>query len=257
MFDMTAGDARHLPRHPAVPLLVSTTLQTALVGLVVLVPLLVVSDAMPEVPRVMAFVAAPPAPAPPPPPPPSAPATRNPVRQPTAAAPQASLNAAPVEAPSHIEPESVVAAGAGVEGGVEGGIPGGVPGGVLAGVLGSTVPSPPPPPVRHAPLRIGGDIKPPALLHRVEPKYPDFAVQARVEGVVILEAEVDAAGQVIEVRVLRSAGILDRFAAEAVKQWRYSPVLMNGHPEPFLLTVTLSFSLRRPGAVLPGAGGAE
>ena len=79
----------------------------------------------------------------------------------------------------------------------------------------------------------------------MNPLYPEFAVQAKLEGLVILEAEVNVTGQVVKVRVLRSAGLLDGFAVAAVRQWRYSPLLLNGRPEPFLLTVTLSFSLRK------------
>jgi TonB family protein len=62
---------------------------------------------------------------------------------------------------------------------------------------------------------------------------------------VILEAIVDRDGAVAEVKVLRSAGaLLDREALLAVRQWRYSPLVLNGIPERFILTVTLSFSLQ-------------
>ena len=85
------------------------------------------------------------------------------------------------------------------------------------------------------------------LLKRVEPEYPLLAVNAHLQGVVILEATVGEAGDVIEVRVLRSVHpLLDREAERAVQQWRYSPVVLNGIPVPFILTVTLSFSLEAP-----------
>jgi protein TonB len=90
---------------------------------------------------------------------------------------------------------------------------------------------------------VGGQIKPPALVYRVQPVYPDFAVQAHIEGTVILEAIVDEEGKVDSVRVLRSVGVLDRAAIAAVEQWRYSPLLLNGRRERFVLTVTLSFNL--------------
>ena len=44
--------------------------------------------------------------------------------------------------------------------------------------------------------------------------------------------------------VIRSIRFLDGAAVEAVKQWRYSPLLINGIPTPFVLTVTLSFKFR-------------
>jgi protein TonB len=92
-------------------------------------------------------------------------------------------------------------------------------------------------------VRIGGELKAPALVERVEPEYPPLAVRAQVQGVIILEAVVDQHGRVEEVRVLRSIPLLDKAAITAVRQWRYSPLLLNGTPERFVLTVTISFSL--------------
>jgi protein TonB len=90
---------------------------------------------------------------------------------------------------------------------------------------------------------VGGELKAPALVKRVEPEYPLLAVRAQVQGVVILEAVVDREGRVEDVRVLRSIPLLERAAIDAVRQWRYSPLLLNGKPERFVLTVTVSFSL--------------
>ncbi len=98
-------------------------------------------------------------------------------------------------------------------------------------------------PAPRAPLRVGGAVKEPALVHRVDPVYPVLAVSAGLEGTVILEAIVDRDGRVESLRVLRSQGVLDRAALDAVKQWRYSPVLLNGQPEKFILTVVVSFKL--------------
>jgi protein TonB len=90
---------------------------------------------------------------------------------------------------------------------------------------------------------VGGEVKAPALVERVEPEYPSLALRAQVHGVVILEAVVDREGRVEDLRVLRSIPLLDRAAIDAVRQWRYSPLLLNGRPEGFVLTVTVSFSL--------------
>jgi protein TonB len=97
--------------------------------------------------------------------------------------------------------------------------------------------------VDRGPVRVGGAITAPALVSRVEPEYPPLAVQAQVQGVVILEAIVDRHGRVEDVEILRSIPLLDAAAVRAVKQWRYSPLLLNGRPERFVLTVTVSFSL--------------
>jgi protein TonB len=93
-------------------------------------------------------------------------------------------------------------------------------------------------------VRIGGQIQQPALVKRVEPIYPPLAVTAHVEGVVILEAIVGRNGYVEQVRVLRSANrLLEGPAIEAVKEWQYSPLILNGTPERFILTVVLAFNL--------------
>jgi protein TonB len=77
----------------------------------------------------------------------------------------------------------------------------------------------------------------------VDPVYPVLAVSAGLEGTVILEAIVDRDGRVESLRVLRLQGVLDRAALDAVKQGRYSPVLLNAHPDRFILTVAVSFTL--------------
>jgi protein TonB len=107
----------------------------------------------------------------------------------------------------------------------------------------SPPPPPPPPPKPAEPVRVGGDIEAPTLIHRVDPEYPTIAIGAKIEGIVILEATVDERGTVEGVRVLRSQPLLDRAAVEAVKQWRYKPLQLNGRATPFILTVTVSFNL--------------
>ena len=240
MFDLITGKAQHLPRHQTVPFLVSIAAQVGAVSVIAAASLLVVTDQMPETQTVMAFVAAPPPPASPPPPPPPAPRATPPAARPV---PIADAFSAPVEAPSRIEPEAGLDAGEeGVQGGVEGGVPGGVLGGIVGGLPGDLLP-PPPPPAPKGPVRVGGEVKAPALLYRVEPVYPPLALAANIQGTVILEAIIDQQGLVQEVTVLRSQSVLDKAAIAAVRQWRYSPLLLNGRPERFILTVVLSFNL--------------
>ena len=100
------------------------------------------------------------------------------------------------------------------------------------------------PPTPKQAVRIGGNIQAPALVHRVDPTYPDIALVAKVTGLVILEASVAADGSVEAVRVLRSVKFLDQAAIDAVKQWKYSPLVLNGVATPFVLSVTLNFSVK-------------
>lgn len=102
---------------------------------------------------------------------------------------------------------------------------------------------PPPPPPPPAPLRVGGDIKEPKKTRNVPPVYPKIAMAAKVSGVVILEATISKEGQVRDVKVLRSIPMLDNAAVEAVRQWQYTPPLLNGVPVDVIMTVTVNFTL--------------
>jgi protein TonB len=243
MFDLITGKTPHMPRGGRGATLLSSALHAGVLGFIVIVPVMFATNTLPEVPAMMAFVALPaPPPAPPPPPPPPS-AQGAPVK----AAPS-NPNAAPAAAPSRIDPEPQRRAAnvdPGAAGGVEGGVPGGIAGGIVGGI--SEVPPPPPPPPPQPapvePFRIGGDIRPPTLLHRVEPTYPDLALRAHVAGTVILEAIIDAAGAVQSVNVLRSVPLLDTAAMDAVEQWRYAPTILNGRPVPVKLTVVLTFKI--------------
>jgi periplasmic protein TonB len=206
-----------------------------LFGAVIIIPLMA-TDVLPTPPSMMAFVGAPPTPPPPPPPPPSA---APPPKTPT---PVANPNAAPIEAPKQIIPETPsVGVSEGVPGGVEGGVPGGVMGGVVGG-LPEAPPPPPPPP--QAPVRVGGAIKQPTKLKNVPPVYPPIAQSARVQGVVIIEATIGADGKVKDAKVLRSIPLLDQAALDAVKQWVFTPTLLNNVPVPVIMTVTVNFTLQ-------------
>ncbi len=103
---------------------------------------------------------------------------------------------------------------------------------------------PPPPPPPPAPVPVGGNIRPPQKVYDVAPAYPPLARAAHVEGVVILEAIIGENGEVRDVRVLRSISVLDGAAVDAVRQWRFTPTLLNGQAVPVVMTITVAFKLR-------------
>ena len=76
------------------------------------------------------------------------------------------------------------------------------------------------------------------------PLYPAIAQSARVQGIVIIEATIGADGRVTDVTVLRSIPLLDAAALTAVRQWEFSPTLLNGIPVPVIMTVTVNFTLQ-------------
>jgi TonB family protein len=115
-------------------------------------------------------------------------------------------------------------------------------------------PPPPPPPAaggsvaRQAgdddALRVGGNIKAPTKIKNVNPVYPEDAKEARIQGVVIIEARIERDGTVGDARILRSIPMLDEAALDAVRQWEFTPTLMNGAPVPVIMTVTINFTLQ-------------
>jgi len=132
-------------------------------------------------------------------------------------------------------------------GGVPGGIPGGQVGGVLGGVLGGALKGvqPPAPPVAagpKAPVRVGGEVKPPRLLFGPEPDYPILARQARLSGIVIIEAVIDERGQVTGMRVISGHPLLVPSALSAVSKRKYEPTVLDGEPTPIDLRVEVTFS---------------
>jgi len=117
------------------------------------------------------------------------------------------------------------------------GVVGGVMGGVVEGVIGGVVGE------GEDLVRAVGDIKPPRLIKRVEPIYPKVAREARIEGIVIVEATTGIYGRVQNVKVLRSIPLLDQAAVDAVFQWVYEPFVIDGKPRGVIFTVTVVFKL--------------
>jgi len=237
--DLVESDVVAHKTNQGLTLPVSIVLHLVIILVIVVVPILT-SEEMPEPTAAVRAFFVEPAPAPPPPPPPPPPAPKQqeapkptPVKQ-----TEEPKFVAPVAVPEKVKPEEGMDLG--VEGGMEGGVEGGVPGGVVGGVVGGLPDAPPP--VQQA-VRVGGHIKEPKKLKNIGPVYPDIAKQARVQGIVILEATISPQGKVSDVKVLRGNPLLDPAAIEAVRQWVYTPTLLNGVPVPVIMTVTVNFTL--------------
>jgi periplasmic protein TonB len=102
-----------------------------------------------------------------------------------------------------------------------------------------------PPPLPKDPIPVGGNIRPPSRVVYVAPVYPQLALAVRKEGTVILQAVIDEAGNVREVKVLRSVQLLDDAAIQAVANWKFTPTLLNGTAVPVVMTVTVAFTLTK------------
>ena len=133
-------------------------------------------------------------------------------------------------------------------GGVLGGIQGGANGGVLGGVLGGTQGGPAAIPAPLAPkktvYRVGGDFKAPRQITNVAPDYPIIARQARMEGIVTIDAVIDENGNVAHARVVSGPGLLTAAAVRAVMQWRYQPTYLDGSPVSIAMEVQVYFRLQ-------------
>ncbi len=88
-------------------------------------------------------------------------------------------------------------------------------------------------------------MKPPKLIHKVDPQYTDAAKEAHIEGVVELSVEVRADGHADGIRVLKALDPgLDENAVKAVEQWRFEPGTRDGQPVPVRATIAINFRLK-------------
>jgi protein TonB len=87
--------------------------------------------------------------------------------------------------------------------------------------------------------------KPPAVIKRVDPKYPELARKAGIEGRVILKVWIDKRGKVKDVVILKGAAeMLDNAAIAAAKQWEFTPAMMKLGPVDVWSTLTFNFRLQ-------------
>ena len=100
------------------------------------------------------------------------------------------------------------------------------------------------PPVKRTPVHVGGRVQESKLIYKVNPIYPELARRIHLSGTVVLEAVIDEEGNVSEVKILSGHPFLTEAAVQAVKQWKYSPTVLNGEPVPVMATVTVIFQIR-------------
>lgn len=218
----------------------SFVLQVMLIGILILVPL-IYTDALPKQ-QLMTFLVAPPPPPPPPPPPAAAPVR---VVKMVSELVNGQLRT-PTKIPEKVqmikEEEAPPDLGAG---GVPGGVPGGIPGGSAGGVIGGILSSQTVVPKVAIPqrVRVSSGVSQGLLIKKVTPTYPPLARQARIQGTVILQAEISKEGTIQNLQLISGHAMLAPAAIEAVKQWRYKPYLLNGEPVAVETQVVVNFSL--------------
>jgi TonB family protein len=92
--------------------------------------------------------------------------------------------------------------------------------------------------------KIAGEVSRGLLIRQVAPVYPDDALRARIEGVVILAATINKDGIISELRLISGPKKLAPAAIGAVQQWRYRPYLLNGSPVEVQTEIRVNFHLR-------------
>src|ERR1700693_3290985 len=217
-------------------------LEVGLIGLMVLMPL-IFTEALPKQ-QLMTFLVAPP---PPPPPPPPAAAPVKVVKQIQTDTVNGELRT-PTKIPQKVQmikeeeaPPPEMSSG-GVVGGVPGGIPGGQMGGVIGGIISST-PVAVPKVATPQRVRVSLGVSQGLLIKKVQPAYPPLARQARIQGTVLLQAEISKDGAIETLRLISGHPMLAPAAIEAVKQWRYKPYMLNGEPVAVETQVQVNFTL--------------
>ena len=95
------------------------------------------------------------------------------------------------------------------------------------------------------PMKIGSGVLPPKKVYAPQPLYTEDARQARIQGVVILEAIIDEQGRVRNVKVLKGLPEgLSESAVETAAEWEFEPATLNGEPVPVYFNLTIRFSLQ-------------
>ncbi|HEV2387004.1 MAG TPA: energy transducer TonB [Candidatus Acidoferrales bacterium] len=98
-------------------------------------------------------------------------------------------------------------------------------------------------------ITLGGQVQAAKLIRMVRVEYPATAQQAGIQGSVVLKAIIAADGSVEALQYISGPPLLVRAAMDAVRQWRYQPTLLNGHPVEVETSITVNFTLNRtPGS---------
>lgn len=219
---------------------ISFILEAVIIGIMILIPLMF-TEALPKA-MTMTFLAAPPPPPPPPPPPAEVHVVKhvetdiinNQLRTPTKIPKKVEMIKEEEQPPPQM---------AGVVGGVPGGVPGGSMNGVIGGIIGNT-PTAIPKVAAPQRVRVSQGVVSGLKIKNVNPVYPQMAKIARVQGPVVLAAEIGKDGSIQNLHVISTASpLLNQSAIDAVSQWKYRPYILNGEPVIVDTQITVNFTL--------------
>ena len=125
-------------------------------------------------------------------------------------------------------------------------VPGGAGEGVRNSVITAITRAVPPTVMKLGPppkLRVSSGVAAGMLVYQVKPQYPPLAVQAHIQGTVVLQAVIGKDGTVGDLHLVSGHPMLAGAAIEAVKQWRYRPYLLNNEPVEVDTQINVNFTL--------------
>lgn len=102
-----------------------------------------------------------------------------------------------------------------------------------------------PPAKKITRVRQGGNVTAKMLKHKVQPEYPEEAMEKRIAGTVRLHAIIARDGSIAQLELISGHPLLAKSALDAVRQWQYRPTLLNGDPVEVDTTIDVIFSLNR------------
>jgi periplasmic protein TonB len=114
--------------------------------------------------------------------------------------------------------------------------------GVIGGIVSST-PVAVPKVATPQRVRVSQGVTQGLLIRKVQPNYPPLARQARIQGSVLLQAEISKDGSIENLHLISGHPMLAPAAIEAVKQWKYKPYILNGEPVEVETQITVNFTL--------------
>jgi TonB family protein len=92
-------------------------------------------------------------------------------------------------------------------------------------------------------IRVAGNVQAARMIRQVMPAYPSEAKSKHIQGTVVLHVVIGKDGSIGILNVVNGPAELTKSAMDAVKQWRYSPTLLNGSPVEVDTTISVIFTL--------------
>jgi TonB family protein len=123
--------------------------------------------------------------------------------------------------------------------------PMGAIGGVIGNIISQNLVSPRPVVGDPGSVAVASGIQSGLLISKVNPIYPPLAREARIQGLVLLAAQISKKGEVESLQLISGHPMLAPAAIDAVKQWKYRPYLRNGSPVKVRTVIQVNFALSR------------